>query len=162
MPTTYEDLPNELRAMILKYRTVLRKDAAIIIFRNLARNSIAKRLSGFLEWEVKLTLQYVLPDKYEDIPNSIECWAFADKYSGDPFAAYTVWLNIDGGKLDIHCNSFFSDIRNLKITYNKETVHWGEDDEYVDLTGIVRDAHSFPYEPVSNFAVSNSNGVADI
>ena len=102
MPTTYEHLPNELRAMIFGYRTVLRKDAAIIIFRNLARHSIAKRLSTFLKHELRMTLQYVLPYQNDDPPNSIECAVRADKYLCDPFAAYTVWLDNDGGKLDIH------------------------------------------------------------
>ena len=52
--TCYEDLPHEVRALIWEYRTEaairkVRKDATIIIFRNLARNAIAKRLQLYLE-----------------------------------------------------------------------------------------------------------------
>jgi hypothetical protein len=47
LATTYEDLPYEVRAMIWKYRTVLRKHASIIMFRNISRFVIVKRACRF-------------------------------------------------------------------------------------------------------------------
>lgn len=47
LATTYEDIPYEIRAMIWKYRTVLRKHASTIIFRNIARFVIVKRACRF-------------------------------------------------------------------------------------------------------------------
>eukprot|EP00966_Prymnesium_polylepis_P296193 6842075-Prymnesium_polylepis.1 len=98
--TTYEDLPDDVRAVIWKYRTELRKQAATIIFRNLARNAIANRLSQFL---VGLSHAFLMVS--------------ADQYS---HGLLVVWDKHRVGKVQYiypRVNAFLSDIRNLEIDY---------------------------------------------
>ena len=80
--TTYECLPEEIRAMIWKYRTRMRKDAAIIIFRNFIRYTITCDLDIFLEDQ----LEIMDVDRYENDldfdPDYLP--VFADQYNERP------------------------------------------------------------------------------
>ena len=123
--TTYEDIPNEVRVMIWKYRTELRKQAATIIFRNLARNAIANRLSQFLQF-----LDASNPHRSPAL-----LMVYADQYS---YGLLVYWNKQKVQYIHPRVNAFLSDIRNLEIDY--DNVHHSEDGD-VDLTEFVRDAH---------------------
>jgi uncharacterized protein (UPF0332 family) len=116
--TTYEDLPHEVRAMIWEYRTELRKHASTIIFRSVARNAIANRLSRFLFERATVWLA-----------------VRADQYS---YGLLVYFRDMKVRYYAPRANAFLSDIRNLEIDYS-DVYNTEEGD--VDLTEIVRDAH---------------------
>ena len=116
--TTYDDLPDNVRAVIWKYRTELRKQAATIIFRNLARNAIANRLSPFLAGLSSALLM-----------------VYADQYFSTPLV---FWDEHKVQYINPRVNAFLSDIRNLEIDYGDVSYSGDED---VDITEFVRDAH---------------------
>ena len=127
--TTYKDLPNELRAVIFEHRTAMRKDAAIIIFRNLAKNLIIKRLRHVCEQiieeqlEYEEQLKYELQLEYEEQKDPYYTAITAAQYGkawDDVIATYNAFRDEPGGKLEICYDgkAFVSDIRNLKIDYD--------------------------------------------
>ena len=100
MAICYEDLPDEIRAQIWKHRTIFRKDAATIIFRNLAKH---KNKMILIEFSENSTEYHI--DEYSLL------W-FTDVY-GRCIAEYDMknaTMTLGEGGPD-----YLSDIRNVKI-----------------------------------------------
>ena len=139
----YDDLPQELRALIWKKRTELRKDAATIIFRNLVRNLITRDFKNFLE-----SALYYQKDRLEgpqeDYPFDINyISAYADHYLDRQrtFGSDTIAGLEFNGELTLYENSFVTDIRNILLRdwYGKNFGNHSEDGE-VDLTDAICEA----------------------
>ena len=130
--TTYESLPQEIRAMIWKYRMRMRKDAAMIIFRNFVRHKITCNLRDFLEdtlSEQESSLEFDR-DYYDFDPDFVT--AYADQYPdfGGPFADFSRLYG-----LIFYNYSFVTDCRNVFLEYS--TMSYMYDEFSVDLTGDI-------------------------
>ena len=134
--TAYDDLPRELRALIWKKRTQLRNDAAIIIFRNLVRNTITKNLHCFLEQELADQLINLNDDEndYDFDINYIS--AGADQYldHGDDTIA-----GFENEQLTLYASSFATDMRNILLSDMYYQVLPSEEGQ-VCLTDVIREA----------------------
>ena len=139
--TTYEDLPHETRAMIWKYRTVLRKQAATIMFRNIAKFVIAKRACRFclelFSRELVALTEYYIDEEGNDWDEGrvavYQCEPFveANRLFGMHSSMARKWMEFHFSveefvlspyftKFAAACNvSFSTDTRNLKIQFEK-------------------------------------------
>ena len=144
MAVCYEDLPNEIRALIWKYRTIhretMRKKAATIIYRNLAKNYNKKALI-----ELSKNLAEGLAE--ED--------AAAAEEEGDDYDVYDTIMFFDAyyreiaeydmedGTMTLHnaATEYLSDIRNVIADLDMPDGHDAGDGIYaVELEGDIHSA----------------------
>jgi hypothetical protein len=125
MAVCYEDLPNEIRALIWKYRTIHRetmcKKAATIIYRNLAKNYNKK----------------VLIELSKNLAEGIAEDAAAAEEEGDDYDVYDTIMFFDAyhreiaeydmedGTMTLHsaATEYLSDIRNVIADFDMPDGH---------------------------------------
>ena len=143
MAVCYEDLPNEIRALIWKYRTIhretMRKKAATIIYRNLAKNYTKKAL-------IELS---------KNLAEGLAEDAAAAEEEGDDYDVYdTIVLfdayyreiaeyDMEDGTMTLHsaATEYLSDIRNVIADLDMPDGHDAGDGIYaVELEGDIHSA----------------------